>query len=503
MRAIRLGCAALLLFVSGGAFGQIKSVNAPDNDPAGPATMARAAKAYDASRTEAKGLRQVGWHDLAARTAYQPTIKQQGGRWFLYVGHHGGRTVNPLNGQQEENGTSILDVTNIRKPKLLFHIPGDKGKEAPGRETGGAQMVRVCGGGELPGADPAKFYMLRTFGESGQQIWDVTVPAKPVLVWRLDGLSSTHKNDWDCKSGIALLVHTGMSDAWKIQRVTHVYDLSNPEKPRKIREISLPEHLRSATAKDGPAALHGPILGRNGLDRVFFGYGTNKDGAAVILDKRKMLEGGPDVSADSLKQMEIGRLTLPSFLGAHTAFPLYGLKPSRFAFDKFEQARNFMVVVNENNTTACGESRQMVYIADVTDEKHPMGVASYEPDERSGRFCERGGRFGAHSSNESQAPAFYGRLMFFSWFNAGVRMLDVRDPYAPKEVGYFIPARNRNTDYRCDDEKQRRGCVRVIQINNVEVDERGYVYAVDRANSGLFILDVTGEARKIRGPVVR
>jgi len=503
MRAIRLICVGLWLFGAGGAFGQIKSVNAPDDDPAGPATMARAAKAYDASRTEAKGLRQVGWHDLAARTAYQPTIKQQGDRWFLYVGHHGGRTVNPLNGQQEENGTSILDVTNIHKPKLLFHIPGDKGKEAPGRETGGAQMVRVCGGGELPGADPAKFYMLRTFGESGQQIWDVTVPAKPVLVWRVDGLASTHKNDWDCNSGIALLVHTGMSDVWKIQRVTHVYDLSNPEKPRKIREISLPEHLRSASAKDGPAALHGPILGRNGLDRVFFGYGTNKDGAAVILDKKKLLEGGPDVSADSLKQMEIGRLTLPSFLGAHTAFPLYGLKPSRFAFDKSEQARNFMVVVNENNTTACGESRQMVYIADVTDEKHPMGVASYEPDERSGRFCERGGRFGAHSSNESQAPAFYGRLMFFSWFNAGVRMLDVRDPYSPKEVGYFIPARNQNTDYRCDDEKKRRGCVRVIQINNVEVDERGYVYAVDRANSGLFILDVTGDARKIRGPVVR
>ena len=503
MRVVRLACVAFWLLSAGSAFGQIKSVNAPDNDPDGPATVARAARAYDASKTDAKNLRQLGWHDLAGRTAYQPTIKQQGKRWILYVGHHGGRTVNPLNSQQEENGTSILDVTNIRKPRLLFHIPGDKGKEAPGRETGGAQMVRVCGGGELPGADASKFYMLRTFGESGQQIWDVTTPEKPVLVWRIDGLQSTHKNDWDCKSGVALLVHTGMSDVWKIQRVTHVYDLSNPEKPKKIRELSVPEHLRSDNGTGGPAALHGPILGRNGLDRVFFGYGTNRDGAAVILDREKMLKGGPEPTAESLKQMEIGRLNLPSFLGAHTAFPLYGLKPTRFSRDKFEQARNFIVVVNENNTTACGESRQMVYIADVTDEKHPMGVASYEPHERAGQFCDRGGRFGAHSSNESQAAAFYGRLMFFSWFNAGVRMLDVRDPYAPKEVGFFIPARNRNTDYRCDDEKSRRGCVRVIQINNVEVDERGYVYAVDRANSGLFTLEVTGAARKIMGPVTK
>jgi len=502
MHLIRLTCATLWICSASFSFAQSKSVNAPDHDPDGVATMARAAKAYDASKTDAKGLKQLGWHDLAARTAYQPTIKQQGKRWILYVGHHGGRMVNPLTGVQEENGTSILDVTNVHKPKLLFHIPGDKGKEAPGRETGGSQMTRVCGGGELSNADPSRFYMLRTFGETGQQIWDVSIPEKPKIVWRIDGLQSTHKNDWDCKSGIALLVHTGLSDTWKIQRVTHVYDLSNPEKPRKIRELSLPEHLANAR-NAGPAALHGPILGRNGLDRVFFGYGTNKDGAAVILDKQKMLNGAPGVSADALTQLEIGRLTLPSFLGAHTAFPLYGIKPARFSHDKVEQTRNFIVVVNENNTTTCGEARQMVYIADVTDEKHPMGVAAYEPDERSGKFCDRGGRFGAHSSNESLAPAFYGRLMFFSWFNAGVRMLDVRDPYAPKEVGYFIPARNRNTDVRCDDEKLRRGCVPVIQINNVEVDERGYVYAVDRANSGLFILQVTGAARKIMGPVVK
>ena len=99
MRVVRLACAAFWLVSAGSAFGQIKSVNAPDNDPDGPATVARAARAYDASKTDAKNLRQLGWHDLAARTAYQPTIKQQGKRWILYVGHHGGRTVNPLNSQ--------------------------------------------------------------------------------------------------------------------------------------------------------------------------------------------------------------------------------------------------------------------------------------------------------------------------------------------------------------------------------------------------------------------
>ena len=32
---------------------------------------------------------------------------------------------------------------------------------------------------------------------------------------------------------------------------------------------------------------------------------------------------------------------------------------------------------------------------------------------------------------------------------------------------------------------------------HVEVDERGYIYAVDRANSGLVILELTGDARRV------
>jgi hypothetical protein len=37
----------------------------------------------------------------------------------------------------------------------------------------------------------------------------------------------------------------------------------------------------------------------------------------------------------------------------------------------------------------------------------------------------------------------------------------------------------------------------VIQTNNVEVDERGFIYIADRANTGLHILELTGEARRI------
>jgi hypothetical protein len=31
-----------------------------------------------------------------------------------------------------------------------------------------------------------------------------------------------------------------------------------------------------------------------------------------------------------------------------------------------------------------------------------------------------------------------------------------------------------------------------VQTNNLEVDDRGYIYIVDRANTGLHILEYTG-----------
>ncbi len=45
------------------------------------------------------------------------------------------------------------------------------------------------------------------------------------------------------------------------------------------------------------------------------------------------------------------------------------------------------------------------------------------------------------------------------------------------------------------DGKER--CKIAIQTNNLEVDDRGYIYIVDRANTGMHILQVTGDARKI------
>jgi hypothetical protein len=127
-----------------------------------------------------------------------------------------------------------------------------------------------------------------------------------------------------------------------------------------------------------------------------------------------------------------------------------------------------------------------------------MGVSNYGVPEASGNFCTRGGRFGSHASNEAMTAVYHKRIMFFSWFNAGVRAIDVRDPYRPREIGYYIPAMTYKTVV-LETPKSRRGKIGEtdVQSNNVEVDERGYIYIVDRANTGMHILELSGPARAI------
>jgi hypothetical protein len=152
----------------------------------------------------------VGSHPLQARSAYQPHPHHYpDGRYILFVGHHAGQVLNPLTGKVEQNGTSVVDVTNPAKPVYLHHIPG----------VAGAQMAQACNGIDLPQGDADKVYLLRSNGNLEHQIWGVSNPAAPALLSTPQtGLEGTHRNWWQCNTGIAYVISDLRPLGWSTSR---------------------------------------------------------------------------------------------------------------------------------------------------------------------------------------------------------------------------------------------------------------------------------------------
>ena len=232
-------------------------------------------------------------------------------------------------------------------------------------------------------------------------------------------------------------------------------------------------------------------------NRIYFGYGTNRNGMLQIVDRDKLLHGPKEPTAESLLYPEVGRLVMTPFNGVHTTFPMPKMPIADFAKDSIGSERDIVLIVDEQIRNECQEPRQLAWFVDVTIEAHPMVISNFQVPAESGHFCSRGGRFGTHASNESMAPIFYKKIAFLSYFNAGVRAVDVRDPFRPKEIGFFVPAITAATDKRCVKLNGQDTCKVAIQTNNVETDDRGYIYIVDRANTGMHILELTGQARDI------
>ena len=68
-------------------------------------------------------------------------------------------------------------------------------------------------------------------------------------------------------------------------------------------------------------------------------------------------------------------------------------------------------------------------------------------------------------------------LVYCAWFAGGLRIVDIADPSAPEEVGWFIP--------------EPAAGKAAPQTNDVDVDERGLIYLVDRY-SGFDIVEFHG-----------
>jgi hypothetical protein len=491
-------------------------------------------KAWD--QESAWNMKVEGFNDNQGRPIYQPLVVDQNGRETLYLGNLTGNLLNPLTGKVEPNGTSIIDVTDVKHTKFLFHIPGPSGNVS----NAGAQMARVCSGDVLPHGEKGKWYLLRAFGNAGpdesHQIWDVTDPAAPKLLTTVvSGLSNTHKSWWECDTGIAYLVAGSKSDGWQQSGSAQhlkIYDLSDPRHPLYVRDFGLVgqepsadvKTAQSCTAAPGPncyegtknppGGVHGPISMGSAVNRLYLPYSVGKDGVIQIADRQKLLNGCKVATASphcaesptqaDLLYPQVGVIAMNSENGGHSSMPVLGVpvpqEQAHFA-NGTPQKKNLLIVSSEDTANDCfGQAPHEAWILDITDEAAPWPIATLNVPPQPGDFCEKGARFGAHAVTEAIYPPYYGKIIGVSWFNAGARLWDIRDPENPRPIAYYIQAPNQNTVASCVTINGKSTCQNATMNDYVEFDDRGYIYAADRAGSGVTILSLTGDALKAVAP---
>jgi hypothetical protein len=369
-----------------------------------------------------------------------------------------GRRVLWLAHESAPKDVTAVDVTDPRKPAVILQT------DLPHRDLRSNSL-------DMAGDLLVVAYQTKTTGltPAGFAILDVADPAHPKSVAFFDA-SGPHSRGvhhlWSV-DGEYVHIASGAPDFKarnpKDDQCYRIVDVRRPSQPVEVGRWWLPG-TRDGDPEPPPARhpvfdsgfrAHNTNVYPQRPDRAWVGY---LDGGAVILD-----------IADKAHPRLVSRWDYhPPFPGfTHTVLPLL--------------SRGLMIVSDEAVRDGGEDWPKLVWVVDVRDETNPVPIATF-PLPPVGEFKERGGRYGAHNLHENRpAPGAWASetIVIGTFFNGGVRAFDVSDPFQPKEVAHHVAAAPRGS---------RAGA---IQINDVFVDERGIVYAVDRFAGGLYVLEMT------------
>ena len=310
------------------------------------------------------------------------------------------------------------------------------------------------------GSDPNKP------NEEGVLIWDISDPVNPRQLshWKT-GATGTHRNSYPGgKYAYLSAAAPGFSS-----NILVILDISDPAQPKEAGRWWMPGQKAGEPKGEGPEGFHGPPTISPDGKTAAMAYSP----AAVNLDIS-------DVANPKL----IGKLTFsPPFVAVgapslHSALPLWD--------------RGLLYVNSEAIAERCNEGLNFAGLVDNRNPARPRLMSLFPlPVPPKGaaykNFCEKGGRFGPHNiSQEIHLPDVEkpGDLIYLTYFNAGLRVYDIKDPLLPVETGWFIPPQPR----------ERAGALPrdlVTQTEDVLVDTRGFIYVTDK-QWGLWILRYSG-----------
>jgi hypothetical protein len=148
----------------------------------------------------------------------------------------------------------------------------------------------------------------------------------------------------------------------------------------------------------------------------------------------------------------------------------------------YDDARQLLFTADEDfcKTSGSGTEKGFGYLRvyDYSDLTAPVQIGEYRTPNSLGTDDQRAGDYVIHN------PLVSGTDVYVFWYSDGVRVLDASDPTAPREVAYFVPPATNNPV----SPSQRGVLTNTPQVWGVAVDEAtGLIYISDM-NSGLWIL---------------
>jgi hypothetical protein len=373
------------------------------------------------------------------------------GRRILWIAHEG----------PPKNFTGV-DVSDPRKPRIVCQtdLPHNDMRSNSLDVVG--DVLAVAYQVSRPGGQPA-----------GVELFDISTPERPQrssfvdcsgphsrgvhCLWFVDG-EFIH-----CASGAADFEPTHPRD----DQFYRIIDVHNPAKPveagrwwypgtRKGDAAPPPPRVRPMPLKDlrGPDAfrLHNANIYPERPDRAYIGY---IDGGAFILDIA-------DKSAPKVVGAWNPHPPYPGF--THTVMPLFN--------------RGLLVVTDECVQDDAEDWPKLTWMVDARKEDNLVPISTF-PLPSVEEFGHKGGRFGSHNVHENRpGPSFRSEdIIFGCFFNAGIRIFDIKNPYRPEEIACFIPP--------VPDGSR----VATAQMNEIYVDERGVIFAGDRWSGGLYTFE--------------
>jgi hypothetical protein len=344
----------------------------------------------------------------------------------LYLGH-----------MNAPHGTTVIDVADPRNPRILATIDIPEGYHSHKvRAANGTMLVNH----ERMGRDSGD-----GFG-GGLGIYDVSDPSNPVLrsKWATAG-KGVHRFSFDGRYAYISPTVDGYSG-----NIVMILDLADPAKPQEVGRWWLPGQWTAGgeepviTDGRGPRCHH-PL--RRG-DRLYVSYWQH---GGAILDISDMahpkLISRIDTSA-TFPHPTHTLLTIPE--------PLKG--------------RRVMLVADEDVDSRFPAAPAFLWIYDITNETAPVPISTFQVAGVDTDGAAQAPMTGCHQPSER----FNGTIVPCAWFAQGLRLLDVSDPFAPKEVGSYMP-------------DPPAGHKRASS-NDVTLDDRGLLYLVDR-QGGVDILE--------------